>query len=412
MCVEVPKDKLEETVEAVQLLLSRDRKISDGGQSGKREHNSKTAAPNKLPQHATRRELQSLLGKLNHIGQAVYSSRAYMRGMIDVLKAHNTLKRKGTSSKRNGGNRGGFADEPHDPADKGASSIPLSKNLMRDLRWWAQFASRYNGETQLLEDPEMMPGYFATDAADLGMGGVLDPSLEWVVADGTDRLTWFSLPWAAGYGHAVARLPKHVQHYLCKDLFPDQAVPNRWWIAYREQFALFYALLLWADSFRGRHICPYNDNTVTVATFNKLSATNWVMQRLIQAQANLMADFNIRGTAIWIESAANVLADPLSIGDEQAFQAALKVWHPPMAPLWKRATFSSPPLMEQAAREHMGLPTKREAPSIPAGVVLQTDTTPNAEETAYLEEAGNAWEQDTARADTLLRTEWLFARGH
>ena len=227
------------------------------------------------------------------------------------------------------------------------------------------------------------------------------------MADGSNCLTWFSQPWAAGYRHAVARLPKHMQHYLCQDMFPDPTVPNRWWIAYREQFALFYALLLWADSFRGRHVCPYVDNTVAVATFNKLSATNWVMQRLVQAQASLMADFNIRGTAIWIESAENVLGDPLSRGDLPAFKEALKSWHPPQAPIWGKATFANPPLMEQAARQHMGLPAKREAPTEKSGVQTaksrQTDL-------AFLKEESTAQRHYQEQEDSLLRAEWLSSR--
>ena len=412
MTVEVPKDKLEEVVETVQLLLSRNRKprsLNPPRSMGKRGKRADPHTPESS--WATRRELQSLLGKLNHIGQAVYSSRAYMRGMIDVLKALNSQRRKGTSSKGKGGAGGGSNFEPRDPADADTSSIPLSTNLMRDLYWWANFASHFNGKTQLLEVPEMMPGYFATDAADWGMGGVLNPSLQWAVAD-PSGLTWFSIPWAAGYGSAVARLPKHVRGYLHKDMFPTPDVPNRWWIAYREQFALFYSLLLWADSFRGRHVVPYVDNTVAVATFNKLSATNWVMQRLVQAQASLMADFNIRGTAIWIESAENVLGDPLSRGDLPAFREALQSWHPPQAPIWGRATFSNPPLMEQAAREHMGLPAKRAAPSAKSAVQWHNRVASLQEEQAFLEEEGLARAEHQNLEDSLLRSEWLLARGH
>ena len=417
MTVEVPKDKLTEVVETVQLLLARNRKSTDTAQRGearRRDPQRKAGNPQQLGS-VTRGELQSLLGKLNHIGQAVYSSRAYTRGLIDALKAINAQRRKGTSSKRKGGSDGGIADEPRDPADvarsaPGASSIPLRKNLMRDLFWWVNFASHFNGETQLLEDPAMMPGYLATDAADWGMGGALNPSLEWVVADGVTRLTWFSQPWAAGYGHAVARLPKHMQHYMCQDMFPDPSVPNRWWIAYREQYALFYAILLWADSFRGRHICPFVDNTVAVATFNKLSATNWVMQRLVQAQAGLMADFNIRGTAIWIESAENVLGDPLSRGDLPAFHKALESWHPPQAPVWGKAVFSDPPLMEQAARQHKGLPAKRVAPTQKSGVV-QLPSMQQKADAAYLQEEYAALESYNEGEDSIILTEWLHTRG-
>jgi len=162
---------------------------------------------------------------------------------------------------------------------------------------------------------------------------------------------------------------------------------------------------MWADSFRGRHVCPYNDNTVAVATFNKLSATNWVMQRLVQAQAGLMADFNFRGTAIWIETKKNVLCDPLSRGDEPAFRKALEAWHPPQAPLWGRAESSNPPLLEQAAREHMGLPAQRYAPTQKAGIRVREGISPEEERDLDEAEIQHALDLEEEK-ELFLQTQW------
>ena len=153
----------------------------------------------------------------------------------------------------------------------------LPSRLRKDLRWWAQSAREYNGLTSLLEEPEQQPGFFATDASDWGIGGFLAAP-----APGESH-AWFSLAWDAGFDSFRATLPIGSRRYLRLEQFPDPSEPNRWWIADREQWALFYALLTWAPRLAGRHIRPDNDNTVTVATFSKLSATNWVMQQLVQA---------------------------------------------------------------------------------------------------------------------------------
>ena len=160
---------------------------------------------------------------------------------------------------------------------------------------------------------------------------------------------WFSIPWTAGFESVRSTLPIDSQRYLRLEQFPTPAEPKRWWIAYREQYALYYSLLLWAPRLAGRHVRPDNDNTVTVGTFNKLSAINWPMQRLVQAEAEVMFDYNIRGQARWIESAANILADPLSRGDLEAFNQALATWQRPEGPAWHTRVFSNPGLLTHAA---------------------------------------------------------------
>ena len=92
---------------------------------------------------------------------------------------------------------------------------------------------------------------------------------------------------------------------------------------------MYYALLLWAPRLAGRHVRPDNDNTVTVATFSKLCAANWVMQQLVKAEAAVMFDYNIRGTARWIKSEDNILGDPLSRGDLAGFEQAMSTWKRP-----------------------------------------------------------------------------------
>ena len=295
----------------------------------------------------TRKHVESTLGYLNHICQAIYSGSAYRRGLIEYLKAGPAQRQAPVVATETGDGPAetdpGAAFDPPQPPDRTSRIIRLPSSLERDLRWWAGKARTYNGKTSLLAEPEITPGYFQTDASDWGVGGYLAAS-----APGESH-AWFSVPWAAGFQFIRSTLPSSSQRYLRLEQYPHPATPNRWWIAYREQWALFYALLLWAPRLAGRQVSIDNDNTVTVGTLNKLYATNWVMQRLVQSEADLMFDYNMVVRARWIPSAANELADPLSRGDTAAFHSALTTWQRPLGPTWRPRTFVEPGLLTHAA---------------------------------------------------------------
>jgi hypothetical protein len=209
-----------------------------------------------------------------------------------------------------------------------------------DLLWWACHARTHNGKAILLERPVMARGFFATDASDWGMGGV-------VLGDKT-----FSVAWAQ-VDDAIALLPRRLRKYAKAKYRPNPDNPTTWWIDYREQFAMFYAMLLWNGDLVGRHAALHCDNTVAQHTLNKGSAYALPMHALIRRMYTYMAAENIRVRVLRISSEANVLADCLSRKDPQGYAAARREIPTPLpGDVWSARQFSNPPLLEQAAQRY------------------------------------------------------------
>ena len=173
----------------------------------------------------TKRSLQHTIGYLSHICQAIYSGRAYLRGLIEYLNtvrgtrgivrwtaqaadpaATPATREEATSPAALAGTEDSVeypagqeagpkasaesqTDDlwsvtlnplPVDSAEIDDGTIgSLPRRLRKDLRWWSQSARTYNGKTSLLKEPEMQPGYFATDASDWGIGGFLGRPSVW-----------------------------------------------------------------------------------------------------------------------------------------------------------------------------------------------------------------------------------------
>jgi hypothetical protein len=185
----------------------------------------------------------------------------------------------------------------------------------------------------------MARGFFATDASDWGMGGVL--------GDREFSVSWDELD-VAIHTHIPVRLRKYVRPRVR----PAKDAPSRWWIDYREQFAMFYALLLWNDVLQDKHATLHCDNTVAQFTLNKGSATALPMHALLRRMYAYLAAENIRVRVVRITSEANLLADALSRKQFALYDAARAAYVPPAAPdAWEPRVFRDRPLMEQAALE-------------------------------------------------------------
>ena len=332
MQITVPEEKLLKAEQAVQDLLSDISRVA---------LRRSAAVPRPVPSVISLKTLQSVLGYLNHIAKAVYSSRAYMRGMIDACKSAKAENKW---------------------------MIEVNPMMIADLNWWYTFARVFNGRAQILSEPVMCPGYLATDAStSWGMGGFLSSATASTgrtarcPISGRLRGHYFSINWNEPYYNMRHALPPHVRKYFVEKLLPRADMPRRFWIDYREQFAIFYAMLLWVDDLQGTHVAFQQDNQVATTTLNNLCASNWQMQRLIHAMAAFMADHNMRAQCYWIPSKQNLLADPLSRGDMPTFWEKLTTWVEPVAPKWAPRSFRDPPLLEQAAAEFRGFPSPQTA---------------------------------------------------
>ena len=94
-------------------------------------------------QSATKKQVQSLIGKLNFVTNCVRGSRIFMSRLIQALQ--------------------GFPE-------KGKACIPVE--MLKDVEWWIKFMPQYNGMSMLWLYDNLTPNsYIATDTCMIGGGG-------------------------------------------------------------------------------------------------------------------------------------------------------------------------------------------------------------------------------------------------
>ena len=118
MCLRLPEDKLSQVRQELSLFLNRKR--------------------------ASKKQLQSLAGKLNFCASVVYGGRVFSRRIIDTI---NLLK-------------------------EGSHKIILSASIKSDILWWHNFMASFNGRSMLL-DKQPITSVF-TDSCNVGAGAVYE----------------------------------------------------------------------------------------------------------------------------------------------------------------------------------------------------------------------------------------------
>jgi hypothetical protein len=262
------------------------------------------------------KQLQSAVGYFQHIANAIYPARAFLRRLIHAITTAEA---------------------------KNQHTVNITRAIELDLNFWANDAPKYNGTAVLLAQPQLADGFLATDASSTrGMGGFYDGA-------------HFSVAWDQ---LQTAQLPKSTRKRNNKKLWPQPDCPMSSHINYKEMFAIWWALLQWGGQWRNKCVTLHCDNDTARSCFNKLRAhSNIAMMRLLRHAAKFMADYNIRLRIVRISSEANVLADALSRLDNARFEEALRQWtlhrlHEYHAPPWEQRVPRDPPLMEQKAREY------------------------------------------------------------
>jgi hypothetical protein len=222
----------------------------------------------------------------------------------------------------------------------------------------ATFARTFNGTAVILHKPCLYPGFFSTDASDVGFGGFLSGLS-------------FSIPHV---GLSLAPVPKAVATLLppavrraATKLWPRPDTPQWADVAYRELFALVWAVWLWGHSHLANHddttvaVTVHTDNNVILAEINNFGSRNVFRMALLRALFSHAAAHNIRPRATRIfSSEANVLSDAASRLDTVTFRHAESQWRSAMAqthPAWPGAeaaassarTFRNPGLFTHRA---------------------------------------------------------------
>ena len=152
----------------------------------------------------TKRDLQSLLGKLSFVSKCVKNSRIFLMRIIDLLK--------------------GLKHHHH--------RVSLNKEFQKDIRWWLNFLAVYNGVSIILDTPWSAPDcVFVTNACVTGCGGICG-----------DRI--FHPP------------------------FPDSICQKFSAIHQLKFIALLLATRLWGSRWTGLRIQIFCDNEAVVAVIN------------------------------------------------------------------------------------------------------------------------------------------------
>ena len=118
MCLRLPDEKLIQVCKELSLFLNRKR--------------------------ASKKQLQSLAGKLNFCAGVIYGGRVFSRRIIDTI---NLLK-------------------------EGSHKIILSNSIKADILWWHNFIASFNGRSMLL-DKQPFTSVF-TDSCSHGAGAIFD----------------------------------------------------------------------------------------------------------------------------------------------------------------------------------------------------------------------------------------------
>ncbi len=195
---------------------------------------------------ATKRQLMSLTGKLNWAAAVIHGGRVFLRRIIDLT---NTLNSK-------------------------TDRVLLSVSMQRDIDWWLQFMSTFNGKSAVLDRQPITTVY--TDACLQGGGGVF----------GQD---WFHCNWAL-----------------------DWPGTDSLHINYKELLAVVVAAARWAPLWAGKRIYIMSDNQAAVGILNRGTAKHPLVMEAMRWLFWLSATHGFHLTGRYIPGILNIAADSAS----------------------------------------------------------------------------------------------------
>ena len=218
----------------------------------------------------TRKELESLIGLLNHACKVVRSGRSFLRRMIDLLYA------------------------VHRPPN---SLIPIRLNVgfRSDLAWWQEFLPHWNG-ISFLPPPSHLPQVeLATDAS-----GSWGAGAWWGVA-------WFQVRWDARSRNLS--------------------------IAEKELIPIILACDAWGRAWHGIQVLCHCDNQVVVAAMRSRTSRSPGLMHLVRSLLFVEAQHNCHVHPTYINTKANHLADDLSRDNALSFLSKVPEANPQPSPV-------------------------------------------------------------------------------
>jgi len=201
-----------------------------------------------IKRSASKRDLQSLIGKLQFVAKCVVPGRLFISRILDLLR--------------------GLKQPQH--------RRRLTAEFRKDIGWWLKFLSHFNGVSIMLDQQWLSPdSVVSTDACLKGGGGWLEGE-------------FFSTE------------------------FPSWLLALDWHINSLELLTLLLALRLWCPLFRGKKILIYCDNSASVIVLNSGRGKDKTMLMLLREIALLCAENECMIKAVHLPGVDNRLADRLS----------------------------------------------------------------------------------------------------
>ena len=204
----------------------------------------------------TKKQLQSLIGQLNHATAAVRPGRTFLRRLIDLCK---------TACKR-------------------CHYVSINSDARSDILWWDTYLADWNG-TALLS----VSGWRAPD---MSFGS--DASGSWGCGAHWDT-HWFQLAWSS---------------------VPKMRGKN---IATQELLPILVAAAVWGSQWRGRCVQCWCHNEAVVAVITSRGSRDKELMHLLHCLFFLEASFQFSLVASHIPGANNTRADDLSRDNLPAF---------------------------------------------------------------------------------------------
>jgi len=197
---------------------------------------------------ASKRELQSLIGKLVFISRCVYGSRIFISRLLVTLRS---LKKQNHRFK-------------------------LGGEFKKDLYWWQKFLSMFNGVNYIPDMVWAAPDvHMSTDACMSGAGG-----------------------WSGK------------EYFYCA--FPQFVLDENTHINQLELITIMVGLRIWSEKFVNTRIQVYCDNNSSVVVLNSGRTKDHKMLEIIREIAFLSAKYNYQVKAVHLPGVTNRIADKLS----------------------------------------------------------------------------------------------------
>ena len=198
--------------------------------------------------YATKREFQSLLGKLSFVSKCVRPARVFVNRLLVAVR--NNLPN--------------------------SARITVSGDIKRDIYWWFRFLPKYNGVSMIVSEEWSVPdGVISTYACLSGCGGVCGES----------------------FFHAV---------------FPEFIQEQKLHINALEILALLVAIKVWSVCLHGKRVRILCDNEATCIVINTGDTRDSFMQAAVREFIFLQSTFDFEVRADHIAGVDNRLADSLS----------------------------------------------------------------------------------------------------